>query len=309
MKKYAIDESFERLEKNRLPLYPMLLPLLSKLMDKHNDKFKFPDGIKVTKQQILGYKEGRIDLMIIEPEHIESNAPCLIYFHGGAFALKAAPYHIQLACYYALQTPCKVIFVDYRLAPKHAFPTGIEDGYAAVEWVYSNAELLGIDTGRIAIGGDSAGGAIAAGITLMARDKGTYAFRFQLLVYPVTDARQKSQSMQLYIDTPMWNAKLNAKMWRIYLKSGMNSRREYASPMEASSFSGLPDAFVEVAEFDCLRDEGIQYAEALERDGATVELYKTTGTIHGYDMEDSSPIVQDSKARRIQALQNAFYEN
>lgn len=307
MSKYTIHADFKKLEKNRLPLYPVLLPLLSKLMDKSNERFSFPDNIAVSKQQIQGYRQGSVKLWVIQPKAIEQNAPCLIYFHGGAFALKAAPYHIQLACHYALHTPCKVVFVDYRLAPKFPFPVAIEDGYAALEWVHRQSEALGIDRHKIAIGGDSAGGALAAGITQLARDRGAYSINFQMLVYPVTDARQGTPSMQLYTDTPMWNAKLNAKMWKIYLQDEESMLRQYASPMEAASLANLPDAYIEVAEFDCLRDEGILYAQALKQAGAAVELHQTTGTIHGYDMAEESPIVQQSKLRRINALQQAFY--
>ncbi|PRX75020.1 alpha/beta hydrolase family protein [Cohnella sp. SGD-V74] len=142
----------------------------------------------------------------------------------------------------------------------------------------------------------------------MARDKGVVpGICYQLLVYPVTDARQTTESMRQYTDTPMWNAKLNKKMWDLYLKNGVEGPREYASPMEAASLDGLPDAYLEVAEYDCLRDEGIQYAEALRRSGVGVELHRTEGTVHGYDLEEKSGITLESKSRRIEALRKAFY--
>ena len=124
-----------------------------------------------------------VELSIYEPRDIGKCAPCLIYLHGGAFALKAAPYHRNLVCEYALQTPCKVIFVDYRLAPKYAFPVGVEDCYAAFEWVAKNAMALEIDSKRIAIGGDSAGGTLAAAVSLMARDRKASGICFQMLIY------------------------------------------------------------------------------------------------------------------------------
>jgi Esterase/lipase len=308
MSKYAIHEDFKKLEKNTLPFYPIVLPLLNKLMQRSNSRLKLPDGIVVTKKQIKGYRNGLIDLFLYEPANLQENAPCLVYFHGGAFALKEAHYHIRLVCDYALRTPCKVVFVDYRLAPKHVFPVGAEDGYASFEWTLANADSLGIDPRKIAVGGDSAGGAIAAGVTLMARDKGVVpGICYQMLVYPVTDARQTTESMRQYTDTPMWNAKLNKKMWDLYLKNGVEGPREYASPMEAASLDGLPDAYLEVAEYDCLRDEGIQYAEALRRSGVGVELHRTEGTVHGYDLEEKSDITLESKSRRIEALRKAFY--
>jgi acetyl esterase/lipase len=247
-----------------------------------------------------------IDLTIYEPKGIEKNAPCLIYLHGGAFVLKAAPYHKHLVCEYALKTPCKVVFVDYRLAPKYAFPVGVEDCYAACEWVNENAETLGIDKKRIAIGGDSAGGALTAAVCLMSLDRKTPDICFQMLIYPVMDARQNTESIKNYTDTPMWNSVFNKKMWQLYLKNGAPGQREYASPGEAVSFKGLPDSYIEVSEFDCLRDEGIIFADALAQSGVHVELNKTAGTIHGFDIAENSELVHQIVARRIKSLQKAL---
>jgi acetyl esterase/lipase len=200
-----------------------------------------------------------------------------------------------------------VIFVDYRLAPKYAFPVGVEDCYATFEWVCKNAEVLGIDKNKIAIGGDSAGGALSAAVCLMARDRKALGICFQMLIYPVSDARQITESIKNYTDTPMWNSRLNEKMWSLYLKDGVHTKREYASPMEATSLEYLPDSYVEVSEFDCLRDEGINFAEALRKSGIQVELHKTIGTVHGFDIAEKSEIVKESVARRIIALQKAFH--
>lgn len=307
MSKYNIHSDFKKYENTKLPLYPFLLPLLNALLAAGANIIKPVDGSRETKKKIKGYLNGGIELTIIEPKEIEKKAPCLIYLHGGAFALKAAPYHKKLACEYALKTPCKVIFVDYRLAPKYAFPVGVEDCYAAFEWVYKNANELGIDNKRIAIGGDSAGGALAAAVSLMARDRKAPGICFQMLIYPVTDARQTTDSIKNYTDTPMWNSKLNEKMWKLYLKNGVDNKREYASPMEAASLENLPDSYVEVSEFDCLRDEGISFAKALQETGIHVELYKSEGTVHGFDIAEKSEIVHQSVTRRIDALKEAFY--
>ncbi len=306
MSKYNIHSDFKKYKNVNPPLSPLLLPLMNTLTASMTNKEKSTKGVRATKKKIPSYQNGMIELTIYEPEEIEKNAPCLIYLHGGAFALKAAPYHKKLVCEYALKTPCIVIFVDYRLAPKYAFPVGVEDCYAAFEWVCKNAEVLGIDKNRIAIGGDSAGGALAAAVNLMARDRKATSVCFQMLIYPVTDARQITESIKNYKDTPMWNSKLNEKMWKLYLKDGVHCKREYASPMEATSFENLPDTYIEVSEYDCLRDEGINYAEALQKSGIHVELYKPTGTIHGYDIAGKSEIVIQSVERRLEVLKKAF---
>lgn len=306
MNKYNIHADFKRYENIKLPLYPLLLPLINVFMGIGFDKIKPAKGIRATKKLIPGYENKMIGLTVYEPEDIEKDAPCLIYFHGGAFVLKAAPYHKFLVSDYALKTPCKVVLVDYRLAPKYAFPVGMEDCYAAFMWVCDNAEVLGIDKNKIAVGGDSAGGALACAVNLMARDRKAPGICFQMLVYPVTDARQITESMQKYTDTPMWNSKLNEKMWKLYLKDGIPGNREYASPMEAASLENMPDSYVEVSEFDCLRDEGIHFAEALKKSGVKVELNRTTKTIHGFDNAVKSEIVHQIIEKRINALKKAF---
>jgi acetyl esterase/lipase len=306
MSKYNIHSDFKKYENMNLTLSPLLLPLMNRIMVSSGNNLKPLSGVNETKRKISGYKNEVIELAIYEPVDIEKNAPCLIYLHGGAFVLKAATYHKNLVCEYASKTPCKVIFVDYRLAPKYAFPVGVEDCYAALEWVYENAKSLDIDKNKIAIGGDSAGGALASGVSLMARDRKVHNICFQMLIYPVTDARQITASIKNYVDTPIWNSKLNEKMWKLYLKDGVKDKIEYASPIEATSFKNLPNAYIEVAEFDCLRDEGINYAKALQENGIEVDLYKTIGTVHGFDIAEKSEIVYECVSRRINALKKGF---
>lgn len=306
MSKYSIHSDFKKYENVKVPLNPFLLPIVNKLTTFGFNEVKLPEDLCVTKKTILGSKNGSIELTIYEPKEIGNNAPCLIYLHGGGFALKAAPFHKSLVCEYALKTPCKVIFVDYRLAPKYPFPGGLQDCYLGFEWVSKNAKDLGINPNKIAIGGDSAGGALAAAVSLMARDNKAAGICFQMLIYPVTDARQITESIKLYHDTPLWNSKLNEKMWKMYLKDGVAGDRDYASPMEAKSLGNLPDTYIEVAEFDCLRDEGVNFAESLRQSGNHVELYKTIGTIHGFDIAENSEIVRLCVRHRIEALKSAF---
>lgn len=304
---YAIHSDFKRYANISIPLHPAVLSVMNPVMKFGFDRIRTAAGVRTKKKKIPGYRNDPIEITVFEPDGIGQNAPCLVYFHGGAFALQAAPHHKSLVCEYALQTPCIVVFVDYRLSPRHAFPVGVEDCYAAYQWVCGNAGGLGIDPRRIALGGDSAGGALAAAVTLMARDRKAPDTVFQMLIYPVTDERQQTASMKAFIDTPLWNAQLNARMWRMYLKDGAGSQKAYASPMEATSFAALPDAYIEVAEFDCLRDEGVLYAEALQRSGIHVELNRTSGTIHGFEVASDNAIVRQCIARRIQALRNAFH--
>jgi acetyl esterase len=306
MGKYNIHRDLQKLENMKFEFKPSLLPIINKFLAISMKMKKPAAGVKVTKKRIPGYQNATIEVTVYEPDSLEKNAPCLIYLHGGAFLLKAATYHKYLICEYALKTPCKVIFVDYRLAPKHGFPVGVEDCYAAFDWVCKNAGALDIDINRIAVGGDSAGGALAAAVTHMARDRKAQGICFQMLIYPVTDARQITDTTKNYTDTPVWNAISNRQMWKLYLRDGDHGLRPYASPMEAASFEDLPDAYVEVSEFDCLRDEGIHYAEALQQSGCHVELNKTAGTVHGFELSGENEITNQYVMRRIEALKKVF---
>lgn len=306
MQKYKIHSDFKKYEKMKTPISPALLPLMNGIIETSFNKKKPEKGVSEIIKKIPGYQNESIEIRIYEPEDIKEALPCLIYLHGGAFVLKSAAFHKQLICEYALRTPCKVVFVDYRLAPKYAFPVGVEDCFAAFDWVCQNAAAIGIDSSKIAVGGDSAGGALAAAVCLMARDRKAPKISFQMLIYPVTDARQITESVKEFTDTPLWNGKQNQKMWQLYLGHGVHSNKEYASPMEATSLEDLPDAYVEVAEFDCLRDEGINFAEALKASGIPVELNQTKGTIHGYEIVENSEIVRQSIIKRVEALKNAF---
>ncbi|MBU4438781.1 MAG: alpha/beta hydrolase [Firmicutes bacterium] len=307
MGKYKIHSDFKKYEKIKTPITPALLPLMNGIIATIFNKKKPEKGVREMIEKIPGYQNETIEIRIYEPEDIKEALPCLIYLHGGAFVLKSAAFHKQLICEYALKTPCKVVFVDYRLAPKYAFPVGVEDCFAAFEWVCQNAAAIGIDCSKIAVGGDSAGGALAAAVCLMARDRKAPEICFQMLIYPVTDARQITESVKEFTDTPLWNGIQNQKMWQLYLGEGVHSNKEYASPMEATSLENLPDAYVEVAEFDCLRDEGINFAEALKESGIPVELNQTKGTIHGFEIAESSEIVRQSVIKRVAALKKVFY--
>ncbi len=190
MSKYDIHNDFKKYEKTSIPLSPWILPLINAFLTMGLKAMKPAEGLRTRKIKIPGYQNGMIELTLYEPINIKKNAPCLVFFHGGAFVLKPAPHHMRLVSEYALKTPCKVVFVDYRLAPRHAFPTGVEDCYAAFDWVCLHANDLGIDINRIAIGGDSAGGALTAAISLMVRDRMAQRICYQMLIYPVTDARR-----------------------------------------------------------------------------------------------------------------------
>ena len=208
--------------------------------------------------------------------------PCVFEIHGGGFLLGNIEMMDPWCQRVAAEIDAVVISVEYRLAPEHPFPAGVEDCYAALAWTAEQTDALGIDPARIAIAGQSAGGGLAAATALLARDRGGPAICFQLLEIPELDDRLETPSMRAFTDTPLWNLPNARWSWRHYLgpeHSGEVS--PYAAPARAKDLSGLPPAYVSTMEFDPLRDEGIDYASRLLQAGVSVELHSFPGTFHG----------------------------
>lgn len=304
--KYSIKKEFFPYSHFTPPIHKAKTAGLMGAMMKPPSWIRKDQEVAVNKKTVKSYDGKEIEILLFEPYGIKEPTPCLVYYHGGGFLFGAAWYHYKLAKTYALEAACKVVFVQYRLAPKNPHPTPSEDCYAALEWTFENADSLNIDDTKIAVGGDSAGGALAAAVCQMARDRGTKLPIFQLLVYPVTDRRMKTESCRKYTDTPMWNATLSTMMWKGYIQNDGASDISYASPMEAKSFDNLPNAYVETAEFDCLHDEGIAYAEALKSAGVAVDLNETEGTMHGFDIATNAPTAKAAAKKRIQYMLKHF---
>lgn len=209
--------------------------------------------------------------------------PALIYFHGGGFVLGNLDTHDPICRALAKESGATVIAVDYRLAPEHKFPAAVEDAHAVTKWLGANAQRLGIDPNRIAIGGDSAGGDLATVIAMRCRDAGGPPLAMQVLIYPVIDMsgfetasyRELSEGYFLGRAEMLWFADH-------YLPSREAGRNPEASPLLAPDLTRLPPALVITAEFDPLRDEGEAYARRLQQAGVPVTLTRYPGTIHGF---------------------------
>ncbi|QKW22913.1 alpha/beta hydrolase [Kitasatospora sp. NA04385] len=205
--------------------------------------------------------------------------PALLYLYGGGWALGSLETGDPVCRALANATGADVLAVGYRHAPEHRFPAAVHDCWAALDWIARHAAELGLDPARIAVGGDSAGGNLAAALTLLARERGGPAILHQLLVYPNTDHRVPAQGEA---DPALFNRHSVAWYWSHYLADPADAADPLASPLRAPSLAGLPPATVITAEYDPLREEGEEYAEALRAAGVPVELRRYDGMPHGF---------------------------
>ncbi|MBQ9730599.1 MAG: alpha/beta hydrolase [Bacilli bacterium] len=269
-------------------------------------KWIFKDkDIFVKKEKITSYDSNQIDILVFSPKNDTSKLPCLVYFHGGGFFLGAAGYHYKNAKEYTINVNCKVIFIQYRITPKNPYPTPLEDCYSALKWTIDNSDYLNIDKNKIAVGGDSAGGCLAASVCLLARDRLIQPPLFQLLIYPVIDIDMNSNSNKVYTNTPMWNSKLSKIMWNAYVQD-KSLESSYASPIKAKNLSNLPKAYIETAEFDCLHDEALIYANLLSNNKIEVIINETKETMHGFDIVQNSSITKCAIQKRIDYMKKQF---
>ena len=266
------------------------------------------DRVEVGDRRIPGPDgEPDVPVRIYRPTGAASSLPALVYFHGGAFTIGDLD-QVDRACeIMSAEAECLVVSVDYRLAPEHPFPAGVEDCYAALLWTAAEADGLGIDAGRIAVGGGSAGGALAAAVALMARDRHGPALCLQLLVYPVIDDRMTTPS-SAFADTPVFTRSASRSMWRAYLGHDPGpDTSPYAAPGRAASVAGLPPAYILTAELDPLRDEGIGYGLRLLEAGISVDLHQYAGTFHGFQSyAPDTAVARRAAAEQVAVLRGAF---
>ncbi len=225
---------------------------------------------------------GAMDALLIVPRDAGPDPlPLLVYYHGGGWVLGHLESHIREASYFAAGAGCAVLVPDYRLAPEHKFPAASEDSFAALQWAFDRASMLNIDPRRIAVGGDSAGGHLAAVVTQQAREAGMKIV-FQVLIYPVTDTYQDTETYRTRAEGYFLTYDSMAWFIDLYLNDPTERDDPRASPLRASTFDGLPPAIICTAGFDPLRDEGAAYADKLKAAGVPVDYIDYTGQIHGF---------------------------
>ena len=226
-------------------------------------------------------------LIIVDPSPSKKGRPAFLHTHGGGYVARSAALAMPFLQAVAQACNCVVVSVEYRLAPETRFPDSLEDNYTALRWLYANADVLGVDRKRIAVGGESAGGGHAAALAIAARDRKEVPVIFQLLIYPMLDDRAgSSRPVPPHIGEFIWTAQSNVFGWSSLLGVPAGSAKVPAGavPARVEDLSGLPPAFIVVGAIDLFVDEDIEYARRLIAAGVPAELHVVPGAYHGYDL-------------------------
>ncbi len=272
---------------------------------------KTAEDIRVENVFIPGPDERtKIRLRIYRPKPAASAMPVLLWLHGGGYVMGRPEMDDRSCAAYVRQAGIVVVSVDYRLAPKYPFPAALDDCTAALTWVASQAGQLGIDATRIAIGGESAGGGLAAALAQLAHDQLAIKPVFQLLVYPMLDDRTVLRTELDDSQSVLWDQQSNRFGWESYLgkECGAVELPDYAVPARRSDLWGLPPAWIGVGSLDIFHDEDLAYAQRLQACGVACELKVVPGAFHGFDVfKPRLPIVQDFRKSQISALRKNMF--
>jgi acetyl esterase/lipase len=256
---------------------------MSALMVKQRKEFK---GVISKDRKIPGSPGApELPLRIYQAEKKVGVTPILLWMHGGGYVVGDMELDDLLCRQLALAGQSSVASVNYRRAPEHPYPIPLEDCYAALKWLAAQADKLQIDNSRICIGGASAGGGLAAGLALLARDRAEIDLGWQLLLYPMIDDRNTQLPSEGFPDTLIWTRKMNHAGWRAYLGHEPGSREvePYASPARADNLEGLAPAFIGTGDLDLFAEEGLIYARKLVAAGVPTEVHVYPGAPHAFD--------------------------
>jgi len=312
---------------------PGIDPILKALLEAVPLEFTIDDGVEVARERMRAvtpppevlppmrieeHTIGHGDVTDVPvriywpPIEAHQDLPIVVFYHGGGWAIGDLDTHEHVARAHAVGTEAIVVSVDYRLAPEHPFPAGVDDAWAALQWVGEHAAELGGDPARIAVAGDSAGGNLSAVMALRARDAGGPPLAFQLLWYPVAVGDLTLPSFTENADAPILTKDVIDAFLTWYLPGTDTS--DHASlptdvaPANAESLAGLPPAFIGTAEHDPLRDDGGRYAELLAAAGVSVQRSNEPTMVHGYaSLAMASPDATEATNRGLAALKAALH--
>lgn len=308
---------------------PPIDPILLKVLDAVPFRLSTDDGIEAARQRFrdlprrpvhpelrvedrtIDGSAGAIAIRIYWPPNDSGDAllPVVVFFHGGGFVIGDLDTHDGTAREHAVGADAIVVSVDYRLAPEHPYPAAVQDAWAATRWVAEHGAELGADTARLAVAGDSAGGNIAAALAQQTRDEGGPPIAFQLLWYPSVMWDQSLPSFAENATAPILDTRAIAQFSRWYAGDlDLSNPPVGMAPGRAKNLAGLPPAYIGVAGYDPLRDDGITYGKALAAAGVPAEVHNAETMVHGYlGYAGVVPAATAGAERGLAALRNALY--
>ena len=242
-------------------------------------------GVTVSEKTIQAGGQS-IPLTIVRPEGVKGELPVFMFFHGGGWVLGDYPTHARLIRDLAVNSGAVAVYVGYTPSPEAKYPTAIDQAFAATQWVGEHGKDIQVDSSRLAVAGNSVGGNMAAVVALKAKEAGTPKLRFQLLLWPVTDANLETASYNQFAQGHFLTKPLMKWFWDNYTTDPKQRAERFASPLQATAeqLKGLPPTLIQTAEFDVLRDEGEAYARKLDAAGVTVTAVRYNGMIHDYGL-------------------------
>lgn len=250
-----------------------------------------------------------VRVLIYQPKDAARPAPGMLWVHGGGYVIGSADMDDVKCKAMVAELGCAIVSVDYRLAPETPHPGPVEDCYAALKWLHANAAELGVDPGRLAIGGESAGGGLAAGLGLLTRDRGEVPLCFQLLIYPMIDDRTvTTDHPHPYVGEFIWTTDANRFGWTALLgrEPGGDGVSPYAAAARAEDLAGLPPTYLAVGSLDLFLEENLEYARRLVRAGVPTELHLYPGAIHGFPMVADAAVSKAYTRDMLDALRRGL---
>lgn len=265
----------------RLALSSATLPTIRQ-QRASNPRPALANGIERT--AIAVQSDSPISIRVYRPKNVSKPLPCVYIIHGGGFVAPSSSDPDAKFNEWCVGFPCVGVSIDYRLAPEAPYPAALNDCYAGLAWINQNADAMGIDRDRIGLFGASAGGGLAAALSLLARDRAEYQIAFQVLLYPMLDDRRLTPSSR-WENVPVWPPKSNEFAWRAYLGDlfGAAEVPEYAAPARATDLTRLPPTYLMVGSSDIFLDEDVAFASRLSHAGVPTELHVYAGAPHGFD--------------------------
>lgn len=271
------------------------------------------DNIEVTEKKVPGAPgDPDVRVLVYRPKNVAGKVPGLLWIHGGGYIIGTADADDQQVKKIVTEVGCAAVSVDYRLAPETPHPGPVEDCYAALKWFYQNAAELGVDAARLAIGGASAGGGLAAGLGVLTRDRAEIPLAFQLLIYPMLDDRTVINSADhAYVGEFIWTKESNYFGWTSLLgqEPGGENVSPYAAAARATDLSGLPPTYLTVGSLDLFLEEDLEYARRLIRAGVPTELHVYPGGFHGFNLMPTAAVSQAFERDIMAALKKGLKAN